>query len=83
MEHCIAESGLPNAMYSVEKEEFVYWWTGVLMPFQYSENREELENSGQSGRRCNDGNCRKIKRNKRKLLPDYDGGYVLFNALFS
>ena len=43
VEHCIAESGLPNAMYSVEKEEFVYWWTGVLMPFQYSENREELE----------------------------------------
>ena len=43
VDHCISKSGLPNAMYSVEKEEFVYWWTGVLMPFQYSENREELE----------------------------------------
>jgi len=43
VEHCFADSGLPNAMYSVDREEFVYWWTGVLLPFQYSQSREELE----------------------------------------
>ncbi|THE11847.1 hypothetical protein E1I69_13245 [Bacillus timonensis] len=41
--HCIAPSGLPEGMYNVDKEEFVYWMTGILYPFQYSENREELE----------------------------------------
>jgi hypothetical protein len=41
--HCIAESGLPNGIYDVDKEKFVYWWTGILFPFQYSANREELE----------------------------------------
>lgn len=41
--HCIAPSGLPNGIYNVDKEQFVYWLTGILSPFQYSENREELE----------------------------------------
>jgi hypothetical protein len=40
---CIDESGLPNGIYDVDKEKFVYWWTGVLFPFQYSSSREELE----------------------------------------
>jgi hypothetical protein len=41
--HCIADSGLPNGIYDVDKEAFVYWWTGILFPFQYSHSREELE----------------------------------------
>ena len=42
-DYCIEKSGLPNAMYNVDKEEFVYWWTGILYPFQYSEDRNTLE----------------------------------------
>jgi hypothetical protein len=41
--HCIDPSGLPNGIYNVDQEQFVYWWTGILFPFQYSESREELE----------------------------------------
>lgn len=41
--HCIDKSGIPNAMYNVDKEEFVYWWTGILYPFQYSADRKKLE----------------------------------------
>lgn len=44
VENCIEENGLPNGIYNIEKQEFVYWWTGVLLPFQYSDSREELEN---------------------------------------
>ncbi|HJD01256.1 MAG TPA: hypothetical protein H9750_01455 [Candidatus Mediterraneibacter excrementavium] len=44
VESCIEENGLPNGIYNIEKDEFVYWWTGVLLPFQYSDSREELEN---------------------------------------
>lgn len=44
VERCIEENGLPNGIYNIEKQEFVYWWTGVLLPFQYSDSREELEN---------------------------------------
>lgn len=40
---CIDESGLPNAMYNIDKEKFVYWWTGILYPFQYSDDRKTLE----------------------------------------
>ena len=43
VENCIEGSGLPNGIYNVDKEEYVYWWTGILFPFQYSRNREELE----------------------------------------
>jgi len=39
----IAPSGLPNGIYNVDKEEYVYWMTGILLPFQYSDNRQELE----------------------------------------
>lgn len=41
--HCIEESGLPHGIYNVDKEEFVYWWTGILLPFQYSSDRDQLE----------------------------------------
>lgn len=40
---CIEESGLPIGIYNVDKEEVVYWWTGILFPFQYSNDRKELE----------------------------------------
>ncbi len=43
VENCIEESGLPNGIYNVDKEEYVYWWTGILFPFQYSDDRNELE----------------------------------------
>ncbi len=41
--NCIDESGFPNGIYNVDKEEYVYWWTGILFPFQYSDDRDELE----------------------------------------
>ena len=41
--YCIDASGLPNAMYSIDNNEFVYWWTGILYPFQYSRDRKTLE----------------------------------------
>lgn len=44
VENHIAASGLPNGIYNVDKEEYVYWWTGILFPFQYSDDRNELEN---------------------------------------
>ena len=43
VEHCIDESGLPNGIYNIDKEEYVYWMTGILYPFQYSDDRQELE----------------------------------------
>lgn len=43
VENCIEESGLPIGLYHVDKEEPVYWWTGILLPFQYSNDRGELE----------------------------------------
>lgn len=43
VENCIDQSGLPNGIYNVDKEEYVYWWTGILYPFQYSSDRSELE----------------------------------------
>ena len=42
--NCFDPSGLPNGIYNVDKEEYVYWWTGILFPFQYSSDRDELEN---------------------------------------
>lgn len=43
VDNCIEESGLPIGIYNVDKEEVVYWWTGILLPFQYSSDRKELE----------------------------------------
>lgn len=44
VDNCFDPSGLPNGIYNVDKEEYVYWWTGILFPFQYSSDRDELEN---------------------------------------
>lgn len=42
IKNCIEENGLPNGIYNVDEEKFVYWWTGVLFPFQYANSRDEL-----------------------------------------
>ena len=36
VDYCIDRSGLPNGIYDVDHEKFVYWWTGVLLPYQYT-----------------------------------------------
>lgn len=43
MKKCIHESGIPYGLYDVDKEDYIFWWTGVLFPFQYSHDRKELE----------------------------------------
>lgn len=43
MKKCIHESGIPYGLYDVDKEDYIFWWTGVLFPFQYSQDRNELE----------------------------------------
>lgn len=42
IKNCIEKNGLPNGIYNVDEEQFVYWWTGVLFPFQYAKSRDEL-----------------------------------------
>ena len=42
MKKCIHESGIPYGLYDVDKEDYIFWWTGVLFPFQYSQDRNEL-----------------------------------------
>ena len=43
VDNCIEDTGLPNGIYNVDTEQVVYWWTGILFPFQYSRDREMLE----------------------------------------
>ena len=43
MKKCIHGSGIPYGLYDVDKEDYIFWWTGVLFPFQYSQDRNELE----------------------------------------
>lgn len=43
IKRCVHPSGIPYGIYDVDKEEFVFWWTGVLFPYQYSNDRKELE----------------------------------------
>lgn len=40
VDNCIEDTGLPNGIYNVDTEQVVYWWTGILFPFQYSRDRE-------------------------------------------
>lgn len=44
VDHMIEPSGLPNGIYNVDTEQFVYWWTGILFPFQYASDRDTLVN---------------------------------------
>src|SRR4051812_20910048 len=34
--HCQRENGFCYGMYDAAKQEHVYWFTGILMPFQYA-----------------------------------------------
>lgn len=36
------ENGYTRAMYDVAKHDFVTWFTGILLPFQYSATKDEL-----------------------------------------
>ena len=44
VDNMIEPSGLPNGTYDVDNEKYVYWWTGILFPFQYSSSRDQLVN---------------------------------------
>lgn len=44
VDRAIAPSGLPEGIYNADTDAFVYWWTGILFPFQYSADRETLVN---------------------------------------
>lgn len=74
VENCIEESGLPNGIYNVDKEEYVYWWTGILFPFQYSDDRDELEaylgNQVVSSLMEIAGELRKVKGNYCRSMVD-------------
>ena len=38
--HCQLENGFPQGIYDVAKHDFTYWFTGILLPFQYSGSKE-------------------------------------------
>lgn len=39
---CQAQTGFAEGLYDAEGHRFVQWFTGILMPFQYSEDEDEL-----------------------------------------
>ncbi len=41
--HCQLENGFSQGIYDVEKQEFVYWFTGILLPFQYADDKATLQ----------------------------------------
>jgi hypothetical protein len=41
--HCQLENGYSHGIYDVAKREFVYWFTGILLPFQYAHDEAELQ----------------------------------------
>jgi hypothetical protein len=43
VDHCQTDNGYCHGIYDVEKREFVYWFTGILLPFQYSSDQETLK----------------------------------------
>jgi hypothetical protein len=38
--HCQLENGFSQGIYDVAKRDFTYWFTGILLPFQYSDTKE-------------------------------------------
>jgi hypothetical protein len=36
-------NGWIHGLFDVKKKDYVYWWTGILLPFQYSRARPDLE----------------------------------------
>jgi hypothetical protein len=41
--HCQLENGFSHGIYDVAKRDFVYWFTGILLPFQYAHDESELQ----------------------------------------
>ena len=39
---CQRESGFADGLYDTERQRFVHWFTGILMPFQYAEDEAAL-----------------------------------------
>jgi hypothetical protein len=42
VDHCQLESGFSHGMYDPARDAFAYWFTGVLMPFQYASDPATL-----------------------------------------
>jgi hypothetical protein len=40
--HCQLANGFSHGIYDVAKQDFVYWFTGILLPFQYSDDETSL-----------------------------------------
>lgn len=36
-------NGWVHGLYNVPRKDYVYWWTGILLPFQYSREKKDLE----------------------------------------
>lgn len=45
VKHCQLENGFVHGIYDVEKRSFVYWWTGILLPFQHTKDMAELRDN--------------------------------------
>jgi hypothetical protein len=42
VKNCQLSNGFSHGIYDVEKRDFVYWFTGILFPFQYSTDEASL-----------------------------------------
>ena len=40
--HCQHENGFADGLYDTDTQRFVHWFTGILMPFQYSDDEDQL-----------------------------------------
>ncbi len=40
--HCQLDNGMPQGIYDPVHDRFVYWFTGILMPFQYAEDEQDV-----------------------------------------
>jgi hypothetical protein len=40
--HCQLENGFSQGIYDPIHDRFTYWFTGILMPFQYAEDEEDV-----------------------------------------
>lgn len=43
VKHCQLENGFPHGIYDVAKQDFVYWFTGILLPFHHAEDEASLK----------------------------------------
>ena len=78
VDNCIEDTGLPNGIYNVDTEQFVYWWIRdfVSVPiFQRQRNVGRV--FGKSDRILFNGSSRDAWKGKGKLLSVYDGHNVI------